>query len=284
MRAIVVAGVVAAAGMGGPAGPAVGQEPSTTRPVGAVPSVGEVAAAIVDDGWYAHPEAVGDREQLDQIADRLSDGRFEIGFALLADEPPGSSTRFAEEVLDEVNLRGVVGYPGRTTTPAATAGPGAGASTSVSLYDPPLRIRTVVVLSDADVGVVSDLWGDDAIDAALDATIDQLRADPTDGLDALAEALADQPTGTGTDDDPDEGDDYSGAIVVGVVLLGLLVFAQVIAASNSLAGDGGGSSRRRRFNTFTSRPFSSGSRGGGSRRSGSGGSRGSSRGRGGRRL
>jgi hypothetical protein len=187
-----------------------------------------------------------------------------MGFALLADEPDGSSPAYAEDVLDALPAHGEY------------------------------TIRTVVVLSDADVGVVSDTWGDDAIDGALDDTIDDLRADPTDGLEALADALAAQPSGfaSGSDDgdgDGDGGSDPTGLIVGGlVVLVGLSVGSRYLfdsADGGTYDDDGDGSSSWSRRRSFRRSSFGSSRRrsssGRSSRRSSS--SR-SSRGRGGRRL
>jgi hypothetical protein len=245
-----VIGLVAA----GPAVPAGAQAPTTgataTTPT---PPASGVAAAIADAGWYADGGAVGDREQLAAVAERLASDGHHLGFALLASEPAGNSTVYAEEVLDAL--------------------PGLGER----------AIRTVVVLSDADVGVVSDEWSDGAIDAALDDTIDDLRADPTDGLEALAESLADQPAGTDTGDD---GGPSGGLLALGVIALVALSIGSRLFRRGGGGGDGyddgygSGSSWRRRRSSYRSsnrRSFSSRSR----RRSSSGGSR---RGRGGRRL
>ncbi|HMG40051.1 MAG TPA: hypothetical protein VK611_01940 [Acidimicrobiales bacterium] len=241
---------------------AAAQEPA----VELTPLPGDVAAAIVEDGWYADPESVGDREQLDQVAERLANQGEPMGFALLAEEPPGSSPAYAEDVLDALPSQ-----PGQ-------------------------RVRTVVVLSDADVGVVSDFWSDQAIDDALDETIDDLRADPTDGLEALADALAAAPSGFddgGSDTGDDDSGPNTGLIALGVVALGGVALASRYWSS-STGGDGyddsygdsyddGGSSRARRLRRSSFRRSSSSRRsssGGSSRRSSSG----SRRGRGGRRL
>ena len=246
------------------AAPAGAQTP-TTGVTAPTPPASGVAAAIAESGWYADGGAVGDREQLADVAERLSSEGHHLGFALLASEPPGDSTAFAEEVLDAL--------------------PGLGEGT----------IRTVVVLSDADVGVVSDVWGDAAIDAALDDTIDDLRADPTDGLEALADALAARPTGTDDDDGGTSTDDDgsgTGWLVLGVVALVALSFGSRYLRGSGDAGadgydgtdDSGSSWRRRsRYRSSSRRSFSSSRRSGGrsGRRSSSGGSR---RGRGGRRL
>lgn len=148
----------------GTVAPAGAQTP-TTSAAGSAPA-SDVAAAVAESGWYADGGAVGDREQLAGVAERLAGQGHHLGFALLAAEPPGGSPVFAEAVLDALPRHGET------------------------------RIRTVVVLSDADVGLVSDVWDDAAIDGALDETIDELRADPTDGLEALAESLASQPRAT----------------------------------------------------------------------------------------
>lgn len=249
------------------AGAVAGQQPDST------PTPEVVAAAIAEDGWYADPESVGDREQLDMVADRLARDGDPMGFALLAAEPPGSSTAFAEEVLDEL----------------------------IALPD--ADVETVVVLSDADVGVVSDVWSDSRIDAALDETIDDIRANRTDGLEALADALATSPSGFGDDTDDsyydDSSDSSDGGPDTGVLLAAVLVVVGVALASRfwtDLQGDYEGgtgddetgsswtSSRRRSFY----RPSRSSSRSSSSRsRSSSSSSRSrssSSRGRGGRRL
>lgn len=220
------------------------------------PTPSEVAVAIADTGWYADPESVGDREQLAMVADRLANQGEPMGFALLAAEPAGSSPAFAEDVLD-------------------------------TLAQQNDRIRTVVVLSDADVGVVSDVWSDTAIDNALDDTIDDLRADPTDGLESLADALAAEPTGFDDDYEDDESDSGPNT---GLIVFGVLALAGVVAVSryfsDPMAEDGDGSSgsswssRRRRSSWSSSSRRSFRSSGGGSSRRSSGGSRG----RGGRRL
>jgi hypothetical protein len=259
--AVTVCGLTALVALG--AHPASGQEPAAAR----APEPGDVATAIADAGWYADGEAVGDREQLADVAERLSRQGEPMGFALLAGEPPGSSTVYAERVLDAL-----IGEGER-------------------------RIRTVVVLSDADVGVVSDVWSDAAIDRALDETIGDLRADPIDGLEALADALASEPAGF---DEVDEGTDTdSSGLPVGLIVLGVVVlggFALARWAMSGTAGDGtfdgdtGDDSWQRRSRWRRSSSFyrSSSSRSrsrlsGGSRRRSSGGSR-RSRGRGGRRL
>jgi hypothetical protein len=253
VRAVAAVGAVAGGVLLAGAGVAAGQEGASTAA-----SVDQVATAIADEGWYADRDAVGDREQLADVAERLARDREPMGFALLAAEPPGSSTNFAEDVLDALPAQGET------------------------------AIRTVVVLSDADVGVTSDVWSDDAIDAALDDTIDDLRADPTDGLEALADSLADQPSGVedGSGSDRGGGGPNTALIVGGVAVLVALSLASRYR-SGGLAGAGGdtlsgrSSWRRHRRSSF-SRPRSyrrrSASRS--SRRS-SGSSR---RGRGGRRL
>jgi hypothetical protein len=252
-------GVLAAVGAFGvvAAGPAGAQAPTTGATVAtATPPPSGVAAAIADAGWYADGGAVGDREQLADVAERLASEGHHLGFALLASEPAGNSTVYADEVLDAL--------------------PGLGERT----------IRTVVVLSDADVGVVSDEWSDGAIDAALDDTIDDLRADPTDGLEALAGSLAGQPAGTDAGDD--DGGPSSGLLAVGVIaLVGLSLGSRLLRRGGG-DGDGDGyddsygsgsswRGRRSSYRSSSRRSFSSRSR----RRSSSGGSR---RGRGGRRL
>jgi hypothetical protein len=262
----IVVGLAVMAGTAG-AGASVGnrgQEPTTTTvpettTTTAEPgSVAAIAQAIAGDGWYADPDSVGDREQLSVVANRLGTGSGAMGFALLGDEPVGGSTAYAEQILDAL--------------------PGQGE----------FLIRTVVVLSDADVGVVSDDWDDDAIDAALDETIDELRADPTDGLEALADALAEQDQGF------DDGSGDSGGSPAALWILGGVGVVGAIAANRYFAGDGGwddgdddgsGSNssywnRRRRYRSARS---SSRSNRSASRRSRSS-SRSSSRGRGGRRL
>lgn len=246
-------GVVLTVGLAGGAQQAAGQEPAGGQPA----TVADVTAAIAEDGWYADPESVGDREQLDQVADRLSHQGEPMGFALLATEPAGSSPAFAEQVLDAL---------------------------------PATRIRTIVVLSDADVGVVSDRWSDQAIDDALDETIDDLRADPTDGLEALADALAAAPSGFDDEDDSsDDGSTTTGMLVLVVLGLGGVAlashyFSGSASGDTSDTGDGSSSwssSRRRRSSFYRSSSSRRRSSGGGSSRRSSGGSR---RGRGGRRL
>jgi hypothetical protein len=248
MGGAVVGGVALLGG-----GPAAGQQPAGSEEA----TVEVVATAIAEDGWYAHPDAVGDREQLADVAERLARGSDPMGFALLSTEPPGSAEGFAEDVLDALPAQG-------------------GGS-----------IDTVVVLS-RDVAVVSDSWSDQAIDTALDETLDDLRADRTDGLEALADALADQPTGF--DDTGDTGNDGGGSnaawIGLGVVaLVALSVGSRYLTgpSDGDTYGEGGSSWSRRRRSFARSSSFSSrrrSSSGGSSRRS-SGGSR---RGRGSRRL
>jgi hypothetical protein len=177
----------------------------------------------------------------------LSSGDDPIGVVVLATEPEGSSPAFSEEVLDRL--------------------PTYGGS----------ELRTVVVLSPEDIGVTSDAWDDQAIDAALDESIDQLRADPVAGFEALAAALEDQETIA-------EEDDSSGfnplLLVAGGAGVAALVFGRrLLPSGGGYAGDDSSYSRRRRWSSFSSRSrrSSSGSRSRGS----SGGSR---RGRGGRRL
>jgi hypothetical protein len=193
-----------------------------------------------------------------------------MGFALLAAEPAGSSTTFAEKVLDTLPSHGE------------------------------LSIKTVVVLSDADVGVVSDTWSDDAIDGALDETIDDLRNDPTDGLEALADSLADQPSGFDDSSGSSDGGGGSGAAWIGfgvVALVAISVGSRYLSSGGELAGgegdgDDGDSSwssnsswssrRRRSFSSFSSSRRRSSSSRSSFRRSSSSSS--SHRGRGGRRL
>jgi hypothetical protein len=259
LRALVVGGFTVGIALLVGAGRAAAQEPAT--PV----TSDQVAAAIAEEGWYADPDSVGDREQLADVAERLARGAEPMGFALLDSEPAGSSTVYAEQVLDALPAQGEV------------------------------VIRTVVVLSDADVGVVSDAWSDRAIDDALDETIDDLRADPTDGLEALADSLTSQPTGFSDDEDSGSG---SGSSSTGWLVLGVLVVGGFAVASrvwSESGGDGFGdglgdsdgngygsswSRRRRSFARSSSRRRSSG--GSSSRRRSS--SSGSRRGRGGRRL
>jgi hypothetical protein len=276
-----VVAVVAACGLGFLVpSPATAQAPEATG----APDPAQVATAISSTGWYADGGAVGDREQLADVASRLSNQGSPIGFALLAAEPPGSSTAYAEQVLDALDI----------------------ADPSAGIYVPN-DIETVVVLSPADVGVVSDRWDDAAIDEALDATIDDLRADPTDGLEALAGALARHSPAGSTDagggGDPNGGGTDWGLswvvlFVLAIAAIGLM--GRLIGGTARPGGEGelenawGGDSgsdwrarqRRRRLGSslFGRHRSSSGPRrssSGGSRRSSSGGSR---RGRGGRRL
>jgi hypothetical protein len=226
------------------------------------PPATEVAGAIGVEGWYADPGAVGDREQLAVVAERLGRRGEPMGFALLADEPAGSSTEFAEDVLDELAAQDD-------------------------------DIQTVVVLSDVDVGVVSDVWSHDAIDAALDETIDDLRANPTDGLEALADALAAEPSGFDEDSDSGSSDDNgmdTGLIVLVVIVVGVVYLSRYLsdteggdAVEDGDDSDGSSWSRRRRssFYRSSSRSHRSSSSTGSSRRSSSTSSH---RGRGGRRL
>jgi hypothetical protein len=272
MRAAWVAGVLFGVVVAGPATGAPAASAASGAPGEA--TVDDVATAIAADGWYADGDAVGDREQLDHVAERLGQGGDPMGFALLAAEPAGSSTAFAEQVLDALPAHGEY------------------------------AIDTVVVLSDADVGVVSDAWSDGAIDGALDDTIDDLRADPTDGLEALSAALADQPSGfdgsSFDDDDADGSDGGGGSNAGGLIALGLVALVALSVGSRYLSGeaafdgdgdgdDGGSSSsssswsrrRRRSFSSSSRRRGSSSSRSRSSRRSSSSSSH---RGRGGRRL
>jgi hypothetical protein len=279
-----VVAVVAACGLGLLApSPATAQAPEATEATES-PGPAQVATAISSSGWYADGGAVGDREQLADVASRLSSQGSPIGFALLAAEPPGSSTAYAEQVLDALGT----------------------AYTSAGIYVPN-DIETVVVLSPTDVGVVSDRWDDAAIDEALDATIEDLRADPTDGLEALAGALA-RHSPSGSSDADGAGDPHGGGTGWGlgwVVLIVLAIAAfslmsRLIGGAAHQGGEGepdngwsghSGSdwrTRQRRRSVgsslFGRSRSSSGSRrssSGGSRRSSSGGSR---RGRGGRRL
>lgn len=243
------------------------------RAAAADPTPDAVAAAIAERGWYADPEAVGDREQLGQVAARLAQQGDAMGFALLAAEPAGSSPAFAEQVLDAL--------------PSQTAS---------------TPIRTIVVLSDADVGVVSDQWSDAAIDGALDETIDQLRANPTDGLEALADALADQPAGFSDDETSDDGAEGGGLngglvallVIAVIVAIGAPSVRRFLSGGDVFAGDlfeddsdtdddSSSWTRRRRTSSFFSSSRRSRSSSRSSHRSSS--SSGSShRGRGGRRL
>ena len=231
------------------------------RPIVLAVGAGEgavVAVLPLAPELRADPGAVGDREELDDVASGLRPNGEEIGFALLDAEPAGSSQAFAEQVVDDL--------------------PGHGE----------FVMRTVVVLSPEDVGVVSDTWDDEAIDAALDASIDDLRANPTDGLATFADVLGDQSTMDEDGDAFEEEDDGSSFPVVAVLAIagigGLALISHFAGwSSDGGEGDGGsswGSSSYRRRRSFSS----SGSRrrtGSSSRRS-SGGSR--RRGRGGRRL
>jgi hypothetical protein len=256
--AAVLAAASSAAGAQGPAPTATtaatGGAPTTASP----DPVDRVAAAIASEGWYADPGAVGDREALDDVASGLRPDGEQVGFALLDAEPAGSSQAFAEQVVDEL------------------AGNGE------------FFIRTVVVLSPDDVGVVSDTWDDEAVDAALDASIDDLRATPTDGLAAFADALGEQSTMDEDGDAFEEEDDGSSFPVVAVLAIagiGGLALLSHFAGWSSGDGENGsswGSSssyrRRRSFSSGASRSRRTGS----SRRSSGGGTR--RRGRGSRRL
>jgi hypothetical protein len=258
-----------------PARPVAGQEPTTTTgPAGQEPAAGtapaadDVAQAVAAAGWFADVTAAVDSQELEALAGRLATQGDPIGFAVLAAAPEESSTVYAEDVLDALARHGE------------------------------LRIETVAVLSPEDVGVVSDTWDDEAIDAALDDVIDDLRSDPVEGLERLADALGRQPTMA--EQDADEDDDGGGSSGGGssawiiLLVLGGIAVAVVSRVFRGAAGDGGydddrGSSyydrrRWRRRSYGRSSLFSGSRRSGGTRsRRSSGGSR-SRRGRGGRRL
>lgn len=238
--------------------PVVGQE----SPTASTPEPGEVAQAIAADGWYA--DSPENREELADVATRLSARSEPIGFAILDAEPEGSSTAYAEDVLDELAPNGES------------------------------RIDTVVVLSPADVGVVSDTWDEDAIDAALDDALDDLRSNPTDGLEALATALAREPTMTEQDssesDDGDGGISAGWLVVIGIGVVALIAFGRIFP---QLSGDSDGDwdddwdsrsyRRRRRLRGYSRSSLFSGSRRSSSTRTRRSSGR-SRRGRGGRRL
>jgi hypothetical protein len=263
-RTLILGALIAVTGAAAPAaaqapGTAPAAAPTTSGP-GDTSSdpVDLVAAAVAAEGWYADPGAVGDREELDRVASRLRPNGEEIGFALLDAEPPGSSQAFAEQVVD------------------ALAGNGE------------FLMRTVVVLSPADVGVVSDTWDDEAIDTALDEAIDELRANPTDGLATFADVLGRQSTMDEDGDaleEEDGGSSFPTVLVLAIAGMGGLALLSHVAGWSNSGGEGGGSSwgsssyrRRRSFGGGTSR-----SRGSSSSRRSSGGSS-PRRGRGSRRL
>ncbi len=253
--------------------PASGQEPSTTvpgpggQPASGVALADDVAAAIAADGWFADRASTTDPAALAALAGELSSGSDPVGFALLAQEPDGSSTVYAEQVLDALPAHGELG------------------------------VETVAVLSPEDVGVVSDTWDDAAIDAALDSAIDDLRADPVVGLETLTDALASQPTmaerdadDTSSDSTDDTGGGVSSAwLVLGVIgLIAAVVIGRLFPGRAGYGDDEGWDSsdyrRRSRWRrTGRSSLFGGSRRSGASRsRRSSGGSR--RRGRGGRRL
>jgi hypothetical protein len=112
-----------------------GQPADAQEPAGiAAPAAADVAAAIAEVGWHADDESAGDREQLGAAAERLARERQQMGFALPGEEPAGVKHRLRRSVLDVL-----IGWGERS-------------------------IRTVVVLSDADVGVVNELWRGGASD------------------------------------------------------------------------------------------------------------------------
>lgn len=239
--------------------PATSQEPTTSTSV-AVSSgtsmavtADAVAAAVAAEGWYADEASGVDRSALAALAHRLSAEDEPIGVAVLAAEPVGSSPVFAEQVL--------------------VALPSQGES----------AIETMAVLSPADVGVVSDVWADEAVDAAVDESIDALRSDPVTGLDRLADALADQEA---ADDQGSGGGSFPVAIVaiVGGVIIAVVALGRRLSPGTFGSGSGSrwgsSSSRRRSWRRAGHSSSFRRSGGGGSRRS----SRRSSRGRGGRRL
>jgi len=199
--------VVALTGAGGAR--AAAQAPP---PPAAVPDPAAVAAGIDAAGWYADEAAAGDRAQMAVVSSRLTAAHDQIGVAFLAVEPPGSSTAYADRVLNELER-------GRLENGIFVTSP----------------IETVVVLTPTDVGVASDHWDNTAIDRALDASVDDLGADRVGGLDALATALAvTPPPSPGGDGRSSAGDDSSGgavslvlvvAVTLGIVLVGLVVRA-----------------------------------------------------------
>jgi len=275
--------------------PAAGaQAPTTTTTAPGPPTTVDqarldaIADAIGAAGWFGDPVAGADTVAWSDVAAELGRQDAPIAFAVLDAEPPGDSTAYAEVVLDELPTHGA------------------------SRYD------TVIVLSPADVGVVSDDWGDSAIDGALDASLDELRADPVRGVTTLADDLADRPrmseggVDPGADDgfgsfgdgfdDEDEAADEPGFPTGWLVLGGLGITAVALysryASANGLTGDGddgdsswsssSSSSSYRRRRSLARRSTRSSSRRSTSRRSSSRSSsrprRSSSRGRGGRRL
>jgi hypothetical protein len=238
--------------------------PGTPVGAGGQPRADAVAAGIADEGWYGDPVAGAEIAAWDDLAAALGRQDSPIAFALLDAEPLGGSTVYAELVLDALPARGGTRYD------------------------------TVVVLSPDDVGVVSDDWGDDAIDAALDESLDDLRADPARGLSTLADELAERPLSW--EESGDDGDDGSGSgsstgwLVLGGLAVGAVVLYRASQAGSADGGDDDGSSwggsssyrRRRAYGVRARRSARSSSRRSTSRRSSS--RRSSGRGRGGRRL
>jgi hypothetical protein len=255
-----IAGALAAAGLAGVA-PAGAQ-------TAAASDAAAVAAAIEQSGWYAEPGASPGSDHLTGLAGWVASNPHPIAYVALAAEPPGSSQSYAYDVLDALPLSS--------------------------------RFQTVVVLSPADIGIDSDYWDDGAIDAALDASTDAVRADRGAGLNLLTADLLNRPPDTpGTVDGDAESLATTGAgppagilalVAIGIVAL-FVISWMVRGEQYERWGDDDEPywDRRRRYQRYTAWPSRS-SGGGSSFRSSSGSSHRSSssghshRGSGGRRL
>jgi hypothetical protein len=127
----------------------------------ATPDAATVAAAIEQTGWYADPEADPGPDRLTALAAWVATNPHPIAYAVMAAEPAESSQSYAYDVLDALPVGG--------------------------------RFETVVVLSPGDIGIDSDYWDNDAIDATLDASTDAIRADRGAGLNQLTADLLARP-------------------------------------------------------------------------------------------
>ncbi len=218
------------------------------------PLPARAADAIAVNGYFQSPSAEVDGNALAAMAS----GHQGFGFVVLSDEPIDASIELADDVLDAAQSRA------------------------------PL-VHTVVVVSPADYGAVSERYSDEAIDAAFEDVVDTLRTDRVAGLDAFADrvpaagpSLADERA-----DDNDDGRSFPiGWVLLLVAVIGGSFLLKSLGLGSSGDGysdgdgyDSGPSSRRSSCSSrrsFSSRRSSSSSA---SRRSSSSGRRGRGGGR-----
>jgi hypothetical protein len=113
----------------------------------------DVAAAVGDQGFYVESGATADASRLGSLVSNVASRGYRVYLIVLASDPPGGSTTFADAILDRT---------------------GAG---------------TAVVLSPGELGYSSTDFDAETLNTAADASLAAFDRDPVDGFTTFADQL-----------------------------------------------------------------------------------------------